>query len=438
MDERPKPLSKLMTSAYYFCADAIGFSAFLGGKTMLTSLALVFLLGLAAAALCSRIGLPRIIGMLLTGILIGPYVLNWLDDSILSISSDLRRMALIIILIKAGLSLDLSDLKRVGRPAVMMACVPASCEILAFFLLAPHILGINRIEAAVMGAVLGAVSPAVVVPRMVQLMEEKRGTGQGIPQMILAGASCDDIYVIVLFSTFVGMAQGGSANMMDFVNIPISIALGVALGAAVGLLLHLFLETAYRHGCYVRNSTKVILILGLSFLLIAVETWLKGIVSVSGLLAVMSMACVLKIKSSEKVTKRLSAKFGKLWIAAEAILFVLVGAAVDIRCAAQAGAAAVLMIALALVFRAVGVSLCMLGTRLNRKERLFCVIAYLPKATVQAAIGSVPLSMGLPCGQLVLSVAVLAILITAPLGAIGIDRTAGRLLMQENSSDIAE
>lgn len=401
---------------------------------MLTSLALVFLLGLAAAALCSRIGLPRIIGMLLTGILIGPYVLNWLDDSILSISSDLRRMALIIILIKAGLSLDLSDLKRVGRPAVMMACVPASCEILAFFLLAPHILGINRIEAAVMGAVLGAVSPAVVVPRMVQLMEEKRGTGQGIPQMILAGASCDDIYVIVLFSTFVGMAQGGSANMMDFVNIPISIA----LGAAVGLLLHLFLETAYRHGCYVRNSTKVILILGLSFLLIAVETWLKGIVSVSGLLAVMSMACVLKIKSSEKVTKRLSAKFGKLWIAAEAILFVLVGAAVDIRCAAQAGAAAVLMIALALVFRAVGVSLCMLGTRLNRKERLFCVIAYLPKATVQAAIGSVPLSMGLPCGQLVLSVAVLAILITAPLGAIGIDRTAGRLLMQENSSDIAE
>ena len=405
---------------------------------MLTSLALVFLLGLAAAALCSRIGLPRIIGMLLTGILIGPYVLNWLDDSILSISSELRQMALIIILIKAGLSLDLSDLKKVGRPAVMMACVPASCEILAFFLLAPHILGINRIEAAVMGAVLGAVSPAVVVPRMVQLMEEKRGTGQGIPQMILAGASCDDIYVIVLFSTFVGMAQGGSANMMDFVNIPVSIALGVALGAAVGLLLHLFLETAYRHGCYVRNSTKVILILGLSFLLMAVETWLKGIVSVSGLLAVMSMACVLKIKSPEKVTKRLSAKFGKLWIAAEAILFVLVGAAVDIRCAVQAGAAAVLMIALALVFRAVGVSICMLGTRLNRKERLFCVIAYLPKATVQAAIGSVPLSMGLPCGQLVLSVAVLAILITAPLGAIGIDRTAGRLLVQESPSDIAE
>ena len=405
---------------------------------MLTSLALVFLIGLAAAALCSRLGLPRIIGMLLAGILMGPYVLNWLDASILSISSELRRMALVIILLKAGLSLDLSDLKRVGRPAVMMSCVPASCEILAFFLFAPHILGITRIEAAVMGAVLGAVSPAVVVPRMVQLMDEKRGTGKGIPQMILAGASCDDIYVIVLFSTFSGMAQGGSANVMDFVNIPVSIVLGVALGAAVGLLLHLFLETAYRYGCCVRNSTKVILLLGLSFLLLAVETWLKGIVSVSGLLAVVSMACVLKINSPANVTERLSAKFGKLWIAAEAILFVLVGAAVDIRCAAQAGAAAVLMIALALVFRAVGVCICMLGTKLNRKERLFCVIAYLPKATVQAAIGSVPLAMGLPCGQLVLSVAVLAILITAPLGAIGIDRTAGRLLVQERTSDIAE
>lgn len=405
---------------------------------MLTSLALVFLIGLAAAALCSRLGLPRIIGMLLAGILMGPYVLNWLDASILSISSELRRMALVIILLKAGLSLDLSDLKRVGRPAVMMSCVPASCEILAFFLFAPHILGITRIEAAVMGAVLGAVSPAVVVPRMVQLMDEKRGTGKGIPQMILAGASCDDIYVIVLFSTFAGMAQGGSANVMDFVNIPVSIVLGVVLGAAVGLLLHLFLETAYRYGCYVRNSTKIIILLGLSFLLMAVETWLKGIVSVSGLLAVVGMACVLKRKSPVNVTERLSAKFGKLWIAAEAILFVLVGAAVDIRCAAQAGAAAVLMIALALVFRAVGVCICMLGTELNRRERLFCVIAYLPKATVQAAIGSVPLSMGLPCGQLVLSVAVLAILITAPLGAIGIDRTAGRLLVQERTSDIAE
>ena len=398
---------------------------------MLTSLALIFLVGLAMAALCQRLNLPRIIGMLITGILLGPYVLNLLDESILSISADLRQMALIIILLKAGLSLNLSDLKKVGRPAVMMSCVPASFEILGFFLLAPSILGVTRIEAAVMGAVLGAVSPAVVVPRMVQLMDNRYGTGKSIPQMILAGASCDDIYVIVLFSTFVNMAQGGHANVMDFVNIPVSILLGVLLGAAVGWLLSQFFETAYAHQHYVRNSMKVIVVLGVSFLLMAVETWLEGIVSVSGLLAVVSMACVLKIRSTSAVSARLSEKFGKLWLAAEVILFVLVGAAVDIRYTLSAGPAAVLMILLALLFRSVGVSLCVAGTKLNRKERLFCMIAYLPKATVQAAIGSVPLAMGLPCGQIVLSVAVLAILITAPLGALGMDLTYKKCLTQE-------
>ena len=398
---------------------------------MLTSLALIFLVGLAMAALCQRLNLPRIIGMLITGILLGPYVLNLLDESILSISADLRQMALIIILLKAGLSLNLSDLKKVGRPAVMMSCVPASFEILGFFLLAPSILGVTRIEAAVMGAVLGAVSPAVVVPRMVQLMDNRYGTGKSIPQMILAGASCDDIYVIVLFSTFVNMAQGGHANVMDFVNIPVSILLGVLLGAAVGWLLSQFFETAYAHQHYVRNSMKVIVVLGVSFLLMAVETWLEGIVSVSGLLAVVSMACVLKIRSTSFVSKRLSEKFGKLWLAAEVILFVLVGAAVDVRYTLSAGPAAVLMILLALAFRSVGVALCVTGTQLNRKERLFCMIAYLPKATVQAAIGSVPLAMGLPCGQIVLSVAVLAILITAPLGALGMDLTYKKCLTQE-------
>ena len=275
---------------------------------MLTSLALVFLLGLAAAALCSRIGLPRIIGMLLTGILIGPYVLNWLDDSILSISSELRQMALIIILIKAGLSLDLSDLKKVGRPAVMMACVPASCEILAFFLLAPHILGINRIEAAVMGAVLGAVSPAVVVPRMVTLMEKKYGTEKAIPQMIMAGVSCDDIFVIVLFTTFLSIAQGGHANVLDFVNIPVSIVLGIILGAVTGYGLYLFFEMTYARKHCVRNSIKVIIVLGFSFLLVSVEGWLEGKISLSGLLAVVAMACVIKMKSPVFVSKRLLEK----------------------------------------------------------------------------------------------------------------------------------
>ena len=398
---------------------------------MLTSLALIFLVGLAMAAICQKLKLPRIIGMLLTGILLGPYALNWLDESILGISSQLRQIALIIILIKAGLSLNLADLKKVGRPAVMMACVPASFEILAYVLFAPAILGVSRVEAAVMGAVLGAVSPAVVVPRMVQLMETQYGTKKSIPQMILAGASCDDIFVIVLFSTFSSMAQGGSVQVMDFVNIPISIVLGLALGAVAGYLLGGFFETAYAHKHYVRNSMKVIVVLGVAFLLMAIEIWAKGIVSISGLLAVVAMACVLKLRSTTFVSKRLSEKFGKLWLAAEVLLFVLVGAAVDIRYTMNAGIVAVVMIGIALLFRAVGVMLCMVGTRLNVKERLFCIIAYLPKATVQAAIGSVPMAMGLACGQIVLSVAVLAILITAPLGAIGMDASYRKLLEKE-------
>ena len=395
---------------------------------MLTSLALIFLVGLSAAAICGYLHLPRIIGMLFTGIILGPHVLGLLDDKI---SSELRQIALIIILLKAGLSLNLADLKKVGRPAVMMAFVPASFEICGYLLCAPMILGITRIESAVMGAVLAAVSPAVVVPRMVQLMENGYGTEKSIPQMILAGASCDDIFVIVLFSTFAGMAQGGTADFTQFLNIPVSIVLGILLGAAVGYLLSLFFETAYAKEHYVRNSMKVIVVLGLSFLLMAVETWAKPYVSVSGLLAVVSMACVLKMKCPKSVSGRLSEKFGKLWIAAEVVLFVMVGAAVDIRYTATAGGAAVVMILLALIFRAAGVCVCMAGTALNKKERLFTVIAYLPKATVQAAIGSVPMAMGLSCGQIVLSVAVLAILITAPLGAIGMDMTYRRLLKRQ-------
>ena len=398
---------------------------------MLTSLSFIFLVGLAMAAICQRIRLPRIIGMLLTGIVLGPYVLDLLDPSILSISSELRQMALIIILVKAGLSLNLADLKKVGRPAVMLSCVPASFELLGYVLFAPMILGINRIEAAVMGAVLAAVSPAVVVPRMVKLMETGYGTKKSIPQMILAGASCDDIFVIVLFSTFSGMAQGGSARLMDFANIPVSIVSGILLGAAAGWLLSLFFETAYAKEHYVRNSMKVIIVLGVSFLLMSVETWVKPYLSVSGLLAVVGMACVLKLRSIKAVSARLSEKFGKLWLAAEVLLFVLVGAAVDIRYTMGAGLAAVLMIFTALLFRTAGVLICLVGTELNRKERLFCVIAYLPKATVQAAIGSVPMAVGLPCGQIVLSVAVMAILITAPLGALGMDGTFEKLLERE-------
>lgn len=400
---------------------------------MLTSLAFIFLVGPAAAAICQQLKLPRIIGMLITGIILGPYVLDLLDPSILSISSELRQMALIIILLKAGLSLDLSDLKKVGRPAVLMSFVPASFEILAFFLFAPHILGIKPIEAAVMGAVLAAVSPAIVVPRMVRLMDQNYGTDKSIPQLILAGASCDDIFVIVLFSTFSNITQGGNAHLMDFVNIPVSILFGIVLGGITGYLLSLFFETAHAHKHCVRNSMKVIIVLGISFLLMAIETWMKDIVSISGLLAVVSMACLLKIKSTTFVSKRLSDKFGKLWLAAEVILFVLVGAAVDIRYTLNAGGAAILMILVALLFRSVGVAICLIRTRLTKKERFFCILSYLPKATVQAAIGSVPLAMGLPCGQIVPSVAVLGILITAPLGAILIDGTYKKLLCQSKN-----
>ncbi|WP_075877638.1 cation:proton antiporter [Merdibacter massiliensis] len=398
---------------------------------MLTSLGFIFIIGLAMASIVQALRLPRIIGMLITGIILGPYVCNLLDPSILSISSELRQMALIIILLKAGLSLNLEDLKKVGRPAILMSFLPASFEIIGYILFAPMLLHISVIEAAVMGSVLAAVSPAVVVPRMVYLMEKKYGTKKGIPQLIMAGASCDDIFVIVLFSTFSSMAQGGSVHITDFISIPVSILLGIALGAVVGYLLSLFFESAYNHKHYVRNSTKIIIILGISFFFIAIESWLKGTVSISGLLAVIAMACVLNKKSPSFVSKRLSEKFGKLWIASEVILFVLVGAAVDIRYTLQAGLAAIAMICIALCVRSIGVSICLLRSPLNKKERLFCTIAYLPKATVQAAIGSVPLAMGLSCGPIVLSVAVLGILITAPLGAIGIDFSYKRLLERE-------
>lgn len=395
---------------------------------MLNSLALIFLAGLSLAAICQRIKLPRIIGMLMTGIILGPFVLDLFDPSILGISSELRQMALVIILIKAGLSLNISDLKKVGRPAILMSFLPAVFEILAFGFLAPIILKVTRIEASIIGTVLGAVSPAVVVPRMVQLMEEKYGTNKSIPQMILAGASLDDVFVIVLFTTFIGMAQGERASVMDFINIPISIISGIFIGAAAGFFLTWFFETNYSHKNLVRNSMKVIIVLGTSFLLLAVEEWIENILPVSGLLAIMSMAMVLAMRSVPEVTKRLQEKYGKLWIAAEVILFVLVGAAVDIRYTLEAGAGAVLMIFIGLICRSIGTWLCMVGTNLNKKEKLYCVIAYLPKATVQAAIGSVPLSLGLSCGNIVLSVAVLSILITAPLGAIGMDLSYKKLL----------
>ncbi|AVM42110.1 cation:proton antiporter [Fastidiosipila sanguinis] len=398
---------------------------------MLTSLSLILLLGFASGFLFEKIKIPKIIGMLFAGIILGPYVLDWFDPKILSISAELRKIALIIILLKAGFSLDLNDLKKVGRPAVLMSFVPASFEIIAYVIFAPWLLGISRIDAAVMGAVLSAVSPAVVVPRMVNYIETNWGSKKSIPQMIMASASCDDIIVIVLFTTFLGIAQEGTVDLKGFLNIPISIIMGILLGISAGFILHYIFEKAYLNNQYLRNSVKVIIILAVSLLMVTVEDMLKGILSVSGLLAVVSMACVLKIKSNTNVSERLSEKFGKIWIAAEIILFVLVGAAVDIRYTLEAGSSAVLLILLALIVRSFGVWLSILKTNLSWKEKLFCVIAYLPKATVQAAIGSVPLAVGLPSGNLILSVAVMSILITAPIGAAAMDNSYKVLLKNE-------
>lgn len=398
---------------------------------MLTSLGLVFLVGLSAATIFAHLKLPRIIGMLFTGILLGPYLLDFLSPSLLNISAELRELALVIILIKAGLSLNLADLKKVGRPALLLSFLPASFELLAYTLFAPYLLGIRTVEAALMGAVLSAVSPAVVVPRMVQLIEDKVGTKKSIPQMILAGASLDDVYVIVLFTTFLGMAQGDAVNAAAFAQIPVSILCGLAGGALVGWCLAHFFATCTAKNKHIRYSLSVLILLSLAFLLLALEDALSGTLAFSGLLGIMSMACVLRLCSAASLSSALGAKFGKLWLAAEVLLFVLVGAAVDVRYTFAAGASAIAMIFLALSIRSIGVCLALVGTSLCAKERLFCVIAYLPKATVQAAIGSVALALGLDCGAIILSVAVLAILITAPLGALGMERTYPILLEQE-------
>jgi NhaP-type Na+/H+ or K+/H+ antiporter len=397
---------------------------------MLTSLALIFLVGLSLAAIFGKLKLPRLVGMLLTGILIGPFVLELLDPQILGISAELRRMALVIILIKAGLSLNFSDLKKVGRPALLMSFLPATLEIVAFFLFAPMLLGVSRVEALLTGSVLAAVSPAVVVPRMVALMDEGRGTDKNLPQLILAGASLDDIFVIVLFTAFLGINVGGGVGAMTFLNIPISIVLGIALGTLVGFAVSYLFELFHRKDRTIRNTLKTVLLLCIAFFLLAIESWLEDLVAVSGLLAIMSMAMVYAARTKAPVVSRLKDKYGKIWLAAEVLLFVLVGAAVDIRYTLSAGFGAVAMILIGLVFRSLGVFLCLLGTNLNKKERLYTVFAYLPKATVQAAIGAVPLSMGLPCGNIILSVAVLGILITAPLGAILMDSTKNKLLQK--------
>lgn len=392
---------------------------------MLTSLALIFLCGLLLGSIFQKIKLPPLLGMIITGIVLGPHALNLIDQSVLSISSDLRQIALIIILTRAGLNLDIKSLKKVGRPAILMCFVPACFEITGMVLLAPPLLGISILDALIMGTVVAAVSPAVIVPKMLKLIETGYGKDKSIPQMIMAGASVDDVFVIVLFTSFTGLAQGESFSPISLIQVPISIILGIGLGILIGILLGFFFKKVH-----MRDSIKVIIILSISFLLVTLENSLKGIVPISGLIAIMSIGISLqKIRSD--ASKRISTKFSKLWVAAELMLFVLVGATVDIKYAFSAGIMAIVLIFGVLVFRMIGVLICLIKTKLNKKERIFCMIAYCPKATVQAAIGSIPLTMGLSCGNIVLTVAVLSILITAPLGAFFIELLYKRLLKKE-------
>lgn len=392
---------------------------------MLTSLALIFLCGLLLGSIFQKIKLPPLLGMIITGIILGPHTLNLIDQSVLSISSDLRQIALIIILTRAGLNLDINSLKKVGRPAILMCFVPACFEIIGMVLLAPPLLGISILDALIMGTVVAAVSPAVIVPKMLKLIETGYGKDKSIPQMIMAGASVDDVFVIVLFTSFTGLAQGESFSPINLIQVPISIILGIGLGILIGILLGFFFKKVH-----MRDSIKVIIILSISFLLVTLENSLKGIVPISGLIAIMSIGISLqKIRSD--ASKRISTKFSKLWVAAELMLFVLVGATVDIKYAFSAGIMAILLIFGVLVFRMIGVLICLIKTKLNKKERIFCMIAYCPKATVQAAIGYIPLTMGLSCGNIVLTVAVLSILITAPLGAFFIELLYKRLLKKE-------
>ena len=392
---------------------------------MLLSISLILILGMFMGWICRKMKLPALLGMLITGIILGPYGLNLLDGSILGISAELRKIALIIILTRAGLGLDLSGLKKLGRPAVLMCFVPASFELLGMILLAPKLMGLSVLESAVMGAVLAAVSPAVVVTRMVKLMDEGYGVKEGIPQLILAGASVDDVYVIVLFSTFVGMMQGEGASILKFVNIPVSIFFGIAIGLFLGVLLAYFFKKVH-----IRDTSKVLIILSISFLLVVIEDKLTTAITFSSLIAVMFIGIGLQ-KKREAVAKRLSVKYGKLWVAAEVFLFVLVGATVNIEYLGKIGAKAFVVIIGALIFRMFGVFVCLLGTSLKRKERLFAMMAYTPKATVQAAIGGIPLALGLACGDIVLTVAVLAIVFTAPLGAFAIDLSYKKLLNKQ-------
>ena len=384
---------------------------------LIYSIALILIIGFLFSSLFIRLQLPGLLGLILTGILLGPFGMDLMAPELLAISADIRKIALIVILVRAGLTMELGDLKKIGRPAILMTFLPATFEILAVTLLAPKLLGITLLESAILGTVLGAVSPAVVVPRMIMLIESGYGKAKGIPQMILAGACVDDVYVIVLFTSFMGMYTGSGFQAITLLSVPVSIALGLLGGLLVGLGLVFLFRTFH-----IRDTMKVMLVLSASFLLVTAEDSLAKFIPFSGLLGVMAVGATL-LKRRPELAKRLNDKFAKIWSAAEIFLFVLVGSAVDISALGGVGFAAVTLIFGALFFRMVAVILAVSSTNLNTKERIFSAMAYIPKATVQAAIGSIPLAAGVEAGSIILSVAVLAIILTAPIGATFIDRT---------------
>lgn len=388
---------------------------------MLLSMALLLLCGLMLYKIFSMIHLPGVLGLLVTGMLLGPYTLNMLNPSLLQVAPDLRQFALIIILIRAGLSLDVEDLKRVGRPALLLSFLPALLEIGGILLLGPLLLRISLAEALLLGTIVAAVSPAIVVPRMLQLMQEGYGRKRGVPQMVLAGATVDDIFVIVLFASALDGVMGGTFSSINLLQIPLGMAFGVFVGLVVGVFLYRWFSFVH-----MRDTVKLIVIISVATLLFGLEAFI-GTLPYSGLIAIMVVGIAI-LKQDEPLAKRLSGKFEKLWVVAQVILFVLIGAEVQFSYALDAGLSLVLLICGGLVFRMVGVSLALIGSGLTPRERLFCHVAYMPKATVQAAIGAIPLTLGIPGGELFLTAAVVAILITAPLGAILMDRSYKKLL----------
>jgi solute carrier family 9B (sodium/hydrogen exchanger), member 1/2 len=397
---------------------------------MLFSFSIILLLALALSSLFTKLKIPGLIAMILSGIVLGPYVLNLISPEVLAISTDLREIALIVILLRAGLTLDIKDLKKVGRPAILMSFIPASLEIAAVTLLAPLIFHISYLEAAIMGAVLAAVSPAVVVPKMINLIQKGYGKSKNIPQLVMASASVDDVFVIVIFTSFLGVYQGEAFNIMRILFVPLSIATGLAAGILCAIILVKLFKALH-----MRDTVKVIIILSVSFLLVTLEHTIKDSFPFSGLLAVMALGGTI-LKFSQNLSERMLSKFSKIWVAAEIFLFVLVGASVNISVVPDAGLPALLLITAALIWRVFGVNICLIKSGLSVKEKLFCSISFLPKATVQAAIGAIPLAAGVASGNTILIVAVLGILITAPLGAVGIDIGSSRLIDQPPQSHV--